>query len=255
MPIIADKHTNFYKMHKNEKKSIFFDERTLGIDLFPDPCEKVTNIKFKKYVNSKINCRGSLCKDSQFKCVRAGEKDCYHVVHIINPNGPEFPCRNDCKNIVANLVFMNGNWNSGLGGLSRNSYHSAMKEKELVLGKEIIDRIRNQIAICNDLSGRFRLESNDTDNYDDFDLDDDDEAYVDICDTSSYCECNTDEVCGCDCSEETELNWEQYIPYKILLWLLLAVVCICVVLILILCITCGFICCKRKTTTYTYDQL
>lgn len=239
MPIISERHTNFYKNNQYGAKSIFYDHRTMGIDIFPNPCDSVSSKQFRQYVNSKIKCEGPLCKNSEYKCGHLGDKNCYHVVHIISKNGPEFPCDTDCKNIVANMVMINGNWNSGLGGLSNHYYQSVMKEKELVFGKDVVDRIRKQITECDNVALTIQD-------------DDDSESYVDICDTNADCECDTDEICGCDCSDEFNLG--QYVTYEILLWILLGISCLCVILIIITCITCGCMCKRTKTADIEYDH-
>lgn len=166
------RYTNFYKANKNNKK-IFYDDRTFGINIFSNPCEKITSIKFKQYVNKQIKCIGPLCKNNKFMCNHPGSKECFHVAHIINKNGPEFSQNDESKNIVANMVLVNGLWNSGIGGLSRLYYKNAIDEKTLVYGSEIMDKIRKQIIKCD----KRIYKRND---------DPEDNAYTDICYTGQF---------------------------------------------------------------------
>ena len=178
------RHTNIFKDNwpkEGNSQYAFFDETTFGIDLHTDPCKPITRTtEFRNYVNQHIHCTGKHCVNGLFKCRHAGDKNCYHVEHIIDLNGPEL-CHNGCKNIMANLVMTWGRWNSALGGLARYYYNESMCEKEFVYGKEIVARVREMIGKC------MKNEIVD---------------YDKECDRDGDCDCTADNDCGCDCDLE-----------------------------------------------------
>ena len=133
--------------------------------------------------------------------------DCFHVEHIIDINGPEFPCDNDCKQIAGNMVMTNGRFNKGLGGLSSKYYDDSMKEKTLIYGQNIMDKVRDTIRRCN--LGKNIVS-------DDYDR---------TCDNEGDCDCDSDSKCGCDCSDFDEEikackdKISDYISYNALLYI------------------------------------
>lgn len=136
---------NYNKNHNTNYE--FYDNRTFGLDLYKDPCIKITdNRKFKNYINKLLPCIGKWCIDKTFNCI--GSKNCYHVEHIIDVNGKEFSNPN-CKQIAGNLVMSYGKWNSQLGSRSRVNYYDSMREKEIIYGIDKVESVRSIINKCN----------------------------------------------------------------------------------------------------------
>lgn len=141
-----DKHTSIYQdIGSSNWKYQYFDDRTFGYKLYTDPCKQIDNTKFRAYVNANLACTGKWCKDDAFSC-GSERKDCYHVEHIIDLNGPEY--LHECKSIVGNLVMSYDRWNEGLGGIAKNDYTSAQKEKTMIYGIENMKNVRNTIEKC-----------------------------------------------------------------------------------------------------------
>jgi hypothetical protein len=188
LPKIPIKYTKFYEANKNKNRKIFFDDRTFGIDIYPNPCEKITyNSKFRKFINENIKCQGELCINGKFACSKDKSRKCYHVEHIIDIKGPEYGRSNKNKNIAANFVMSDSSWNSGLGGLASNWYGNSANEKLVVYGQEIMQRVRNKIKECQGKKGK-RDDYNDTD----------------TCEQDCICDYDADSDCGCDCEEIEE---------------------------------------------------
>lgn len=108
-------HSTFYlaNIDYGNDDSRFFDDSTFGLDIYTDPCASVTNVDFRKKVNSIAVCSGRWCVNDTYNCVRYKTTECYNVEHIIDLNGGEFP--KSCNNIAGNLVMAYGRWNSQLG--------------------------------------------------------------------------------------------------------------------------------------------
>jgi len=133
----------------HNQNNSFYDERTFGIDLFDDSCQKMTNSDFRKFMNANVNCTGEWCSiDSKYNCKQGNNRDCYNVEHIIDKNGPEFEDCQNVKNIVANYVMAWGSWNQDLGVIASKDYESMTFEKELVYGTEIMEDVRNKLDEC-----------------------------------------------------------------------------------------------------------
>lgn len=56
--IITKIHEEYWINTKNTKYT-FYNDRTFGIDIYDDPCTKIsTDPQFRKYMNNKIKCIG-----------------------------------------------------------------------------------------------------------------------------------------------------------------------------------------------------
>lgn len=138
----------YWDTHHNTE-SLFYDNKTFGIDLYSSPCERVTSQSFRKYINDHVPCTGYWCVDNQFKTDPTRSSKYYQVEHIIDLNGPEFTSKN-CKEIAGNVVMAYASWNMGLGSLSsRFGYKASVDEKTIVYGHSIMTRVRNLIVKCN----------------------------------------------------------------------------------------------------------
>jgi hypothetical protein len=189
---VEKRHTKVYNDYwadsgNNDRN--FFDERTFGVNLKNKihPCKVVKNGEFRQIINSNIACKGNHCVNDVFKCNKDSNVDCYHVEHIIDINGREFPTCTDCKDIFANKVMAWGRWNSALGGLAHRYYNDSISEKEEVYGIDMVARVRRQIEIC---KAAFPDNNN---------------PYDPNCDTESVCMCDSDSDCGCDCEYDDKL--------------------------------------------------
>lgn len=197
--------TKIYKDTKN--KNSLYDKSTFGFNLYADPLRKVNNnINFRNYINSRQQCVGDLCIEGSYKCSNVGSKKCYHVEHIIDINGKEFQNCPACKNIAANRVMANGQWNSALGSLAKNSYESSISEKILVYGKDNVDMARYYInKCCYGTTGLHETLFILTDNITDV-------TYNDLCDMDADCSCDEDSLdadCGCDCNSYIDNQYKQ----------------------------------------------
>ena len=169
----------------NNTNSYFFDDKTFGLKLYNNPCTIIKNNNgFRKFIADNIKCTGKWCLDGQWKCGKRGNKNCYHVEHIIDLKGPEFKNYPEIKRIAANHVMTWGLWNSALGGLANYNYTYSSHEKGTVYGIKIVEMVRQQINEC--------LAHHKRDNIGD---------YENICSSQTECICDDiDEDCGCDCS-------------------------------------------------------
>jgi len=136
----------------NNKDSMFYDNKTFGIDIYDDPCEKVTGTKFRRYVNKMISCTGKWCTNERFDTQKSSirnEAKYYEVEHIIDTGGSEFTA-SYCKEIAGNVVMAYSSWNRGLGGISsKHGYKTSMEEKTIVYGEINMERVRKIILDCN----------------------------------------------------------------------------------------------------------
>lgn len=139
--------TAVYKNFGNSNTNYrYFDDRTFGYKIYDDPCVKIKyTYQYRNYVNNHMKCIGTWCKNNMFSCGNE-RKNCYHVEHIIDSNGPEYT--KECKNIVGNLVMSYDKWNEGLGGIARNNYELAQREKMLIYGTETVRNIKKIIERC-----------------------------------------------------------------------------------------------------------
>ena len=157
--------------------------------------------KFRNFVNKKIQCTGIHCIDNQFKCRQGGNKDCYHVEHIIDENqGDLITCKNGCKNIAANLVMAWGRWNSALGGLGHVNYKESLSEKIRVYGKRRVENVIEQILLCDRFNNELKRDKIE------LQVVNTNSTYDKDCDSVEDCDCNTDADCGCDCDFEIDNN-------------------------------------------------
>lgn len=133
---------------KNDN-NMFYDNNTFGLNIYQDPCKKITNNKyFRDYVNNHTECTGKWCIDGIFGNCGGSERNCYEVEHIIDKNGPEFNVSTSCKNIAGNIVMAWGKWNSALGGLASFDYKANINEKKIVYGRHMIEMVKLQIQRC-----------------------------------------------------------------------------------------------------------
>ncbi|AYV82928.1 MAG: hypothetical protein Hyperionvirus3_74 [Hyperionvirus sp.] len=147
------KHTKVFNKYwdgTNQNYS-FFDSRTFGIDIYPDPCEKISSSKFRNFINYKLQCLGKWCVHDQFGNCRKGNVDCYHVERIIDKRSPQFENELESdfdshdKLIAANFVMTWGRWNAEL---DRLDYESSSVEKRIVYSDNLINRVRAKISDC-----------------------------------------------------------------------------------------------------------
>jgi hypothetical protein len=96
------------KFFKNSVE-IFYDKNTLGINIYENPCKKVTGREFREYIKQNVKCENDLCFGNNYNCDYPGHTNCFHVEYIIDVIGPEFSCT-ECKKIAANIVLINGQW-------------------------------------------------------------------------------------------------------------------------------------------------
>lgn len=148
-------HTNVYNDFYKEDNSLnmFFDEHTFGMNVYDNPCEEIKySSKFRKAVNNKFDCDGIWCINNTFACDK--NRDCYHVEHIIDKNGPEFndACYN--KNIAGNLIMAWSRWNSELGTLAQHNYNYSHDEKIQIYGANIVYNAKNNIIKCSSCNTR-----------------------------------------------------------------------------------------------------
>lgn len=143
---ISKKHTNVF-LEYNDNSDIFFDKSTYGGYIYNDPCKKIkSTTEFRNYVNKHITCLGRWCYNGKYSCPLYNNTECYNVEHIYDLNrGDINGCYN--KDISGNLIMAWGRWNQELGKLD---YKENMKEKEIIYGKEIIDKARENIIKCGD---------------------------------------------------------------------------------------------------------
>ena len=134
----------YYFTYSRGNVENIYDERTFGNMIYEDPCIKLSNIQFRKYVNSKILCVGDLCVDGKFSCKNTNE--CYDVEHIIDLNGPEFTECN--KNIAGNMIMAWSKWNRQLGSIARTNYTKSILNKTVVYGEDIMSVARDNIKKC-----------------------------------------------------------------------------------------------------------
>lgn len=165
---VTEQCASFWKKGAEAK---FFDKRTFGRDQkFPEgECEPMTKEQFADRI--KVKCKGKLCgpsnKKNGFNCGNSKTRQsCYHVEHIIDHNGPEFPRfsgneKPGGKNIAGNYVMAWGEWNVALGRknggtantrTTRAKYDAMMKEKEMIYGKRSVEAARKAIRKCNNLA-------------------------------------------------------------------------------------------------------
>ena len=178
--------------HLENAGYVMFDDRTFGMDLYPDPCTRVSvNKKFRDVVNNAMPCVGQWCINGKFACTRTNNVDCYHVEHIFDTKGDDFYGQPDAKDLAANLVMSFGRWNSALGGVANRYYQDSKDEKLLVYGIDRMRQVYNTIQMCVSRNRDAGYGSvNDT--------------FADDCDddTISEYECDSDSFCGCDGSTD-----------------------------------------------------
>src|SRR6202012_3399756 len=99
--IAGNKHTKLYKERGiNNDNNYYYDPKTYGGNVYSDSSLVIhKNNAFRKELNSRFSCQGSHCINGQYVCERTGNIQCYHVEHIIDANGPEFPDCQQCKNV------------------------------------------------------------------------------------------------------------------------------------------------------------
>ena len=185
---------------------MYYHEGTFGIDFKRgyDPCKIIkSNENYKNLMNKYINCIGKHCIDNKFKCNSGDSRYCYNVEHIFDKKGCRY--RGDDALVMANLVMAYGKWNQDISHKRLGSCAAAEAEKEKVYGKEMMDRVRNQINLCRN---KRRAESNTTGVEDPILIDESDDDTINgfdygDCDKSCTCESNKylDVLCGCDYSE------------------------------------------------------
>jgi hypothetical protein len=159
--------TDFFEhnwLSKGNRDYLFFDNRTFGINYPIDPCTLVDSMDFRAYVNNATLCRGlwcvrtnnstscspppdTWCVRGTFSCMEYNNVLCYNPTHIIHPNDLEFS--EYSGNVIANLVMVYGEWSQELGSLSRIDYTAVIKEKLVVYGVNMTDRVRQTIRQCN----------------------------------------------------------------------------------------------------------
>ena len=186
----AYQHTKVYSLlWTNNTNYDFFDLRTFGLDLYDNPCTPITRSQiFRSTVNRLVPCIGQWCIDEQYKCLQYGDKNCYHVEHIIDNNqGDLITCDDGCKEIAGNLVMAWGRWNSAIGFLGQRDYPSCLNEKRIVYGNETVNLVIDIILRCREERLKSEKEK---------DLN---QVNLDYCDSDQQCDCNTDSNCGCDC--------------------------------------------------------
>lgn len=158
---------------------------TFGVQLsFLDPCEKVNNQKFRRWINKYIPSRGRWCHDGIYKCEGRGKRNCYEVEHIVDRKGREFTDCLDCKDIVANLVMAYGQWNGEIGQFTRKKYASVVNEKTTIYGETIMSTVHQKIQDCINRNNNQYKKSNSNLTFD-------------------YTYCDSDLACNCD-SDYTE---------------------------------------------------
>lgn len=144
---IETRHTQFYDDNHNGRMVMFYDSNTFGMDIHDTPCKKITNAKFRQFVNEKVVCKENLCNNGQYYCKYSSDKDCYHVQHIIDKYDPELQC-GDCIDIVGNMVMVNGRWNNELHCMAIKYHDDSVNEKNIIFGQDIVERARAQIKQC-----------------------------------------------------------------------------------------------------------
>lgn len=210
-------HTSVYKKNwevKKNKNNMFYDPLTFGSSM-ENPCNQINSNKvYRDMINEKIICNGEHCQESQYKCKKRGDKDCFHVERIIDVNGEEYKnCDYECKNIAGNMVMAWGRWNSALEKLARNDYESSIREKEIVYGKDNVDKSRYWIEYCMKIK---MITGNETD-------------YDSDCDSVDICNCDTDSECGCDCDYDVDTGMEEYKIITIVMGIIMGILMIIII--------------------------
>lgn len=145
---VSSQHTKEFNENwelRGNTNSYFFHPDTFGLNIYPDPCTKVTKRSdFIKQINLELDmCEGQWCIDESFKCRFGDSRNCYNMEHIIDTNGGEFPSNQ--TNIAANLVMAWGSWNQALGRLA---YIDSQNEKITVYGQDAVMQAKEWIRNC-----------------------------------------------------------------------------------------------------------